>query len=175
MPKRVNPEISVQRMLELMHYDKEQGVITQKQLGKKMHRKVLPDPDNGAIVLYDPSTGLRQKMLYRSLAYVLGSGKPIPEGKKVLCHDLDDENIKFRNLKLVDKAAYRDVQIAIRNLEGEMKIVQHPRDKHAYLLIWKEHRRTRNSVHYDKGSADDAFREKELEMVKFINQHIVSN
>ena len=175
MHQRLNPEITPQRIQELYDYDKDNGIITQRAIHKKVQRKILPHPDDGSVVVYDPIVGIRQKMLYRSLAYVLGTGANIPKGKKVLCHDLNDNNIAFRNLKLVDKQVYRDVQIAIRNLEGELKIIQHPKDKHAYLLVWNEHRRQRTQVHYDIGAAEEAYRSKALELVKFVNRHIVSN
>ena len=167
--------IPVNRIQELYDYDKDSGTIYQKAIGRKVKRKVLPDPETDSVVVYDPVKSLRRRMLYRNLAYVLGSGAEIPDGKKVLCHDLDESNIVFRNLKLVDKAVYRDLLIAIRNLETDMKIIQHPKDKHAYMLIWKEHARQRASVHYDVGSAEEAERSKALELVKFVNKHIVSN
>lgn len=167
--------ICVNRLQELLDYDKDLGVITQKAVGRKVQRRVLPDPETGTIIVYDPVKSLRRRMLYRNLAYVLGSGAEIPEGKKVLCHDLNEQNIKYRNLKLVDKSVYRDVLIAIRNLETDMKIVQHPKDKHAYLLVWNEYRAARQVVYYDFGEAQESERQKELELVKFINQHIVSN
>jgi hypothetical protein len=167
--------IPVSRIQELLEYDKDNGIITQKAIKLKTRRRMLPDPETGTIIVYDPVKCLRRRMLYRNLAYVLGSGAEIPEGKKVLCHDLNEQNIKYRNLKLVDKAVYRDVLIAIRNLETDMKIVQHPKDKHAYLLVWNEYRAARQAVYYDFGEAQEAERQKELELVKFINQHIVSN
>ena len=167
--------IPVNRLIELLDYDKDLGLIHQKAVGRKVKRMVLPCPETGTIIVYDPVKSLRRRMLYRNLAYVLGSGAEIPEGKKVLCHDLNEQNIKYRNLKLVDKAVYRDVLIAIRNLETDMKIVQHPKDKHAYLLVWNEYRAARQAVYYDFGEAQEAERSKALELVKFVNQHIVSN
>lgn len=175
MHQRLNPEITPQRIQELYDYDKDSGTITQKPVHKKVERKILPHPDDGSVVVYDPIVGIRQKMLYRNLAYVLGSGAKIPAGKKVLCHNLNDNDVSFRNLKLVDKQVYRDVQIAIRNLEGELKIVQHPKDKHAYCVVWNEYKRQKSEVYYDIGAAEEAYRAKALEFVKFVNRHIVSN
>lgn len=175
MHQRLTQSITVDRLLSLYDYDKEQGIITQKQIGKKAARRVFAHPDSGDVTVYDPDNRVRQRFLFRHLAYVLGSQQAIPEGKRVLCHDLNDENIKYRNLKLVDKSVYRDIKIAIRNLESDMKIVQHPRDKHAYLLIWNEHKRARQAVHYDIAAAEDHKRSIEIELVKFINKHIVSN
>lgn len=167
--------IPVERLQELLEYDKDLGVIHQKAIGRKVKRRVLPDPETGTIVVYDPVKSLRRRMLYRNLAYVLGSSAEIPQGKKVLCHNMNEQDIVFRNLKLVDKAVYRDVLIAIRNLETDMKVVQHPKDKHAYLLVWNEYRKARQSVYYDFGEAQEAERHKSLELVKFVNRHIVSN
>jgi hypothetical protein len=167
--------IAVNRLHELLDYDKDNGIIHQKAVGRKVKRIVLPDPDTGTIIVYDPVKSLRRRMLYRNLAYVLGSGAEIPEGKKVLCHNMNEQDIVFRNLKLVDKAVYRDVQIAIRNLETDMKIMQHPKDKHAYLLVWNEYRAARQAVYYDFGEAQEAARSKALELVKFVNKHIVSS
>lgn len=176
MHPRRKPEITPQRIQELYEYDKDKGIIIQVQTGvKKKRRMVLPHPEDGSVVVYDPVGCVRQKMLYRNLAYVLGSGTKIPEGKKVLCHNLNDTDVSFRNLKLVDKQVYRDVQIAIRNLEGELKIIQHPKDKHAYCVVWNEYKRQKSEVHYDIGAAEEAYRNKALEFVKFVNRHIVSS
>lgn len=175
MHQRLTPKITVDRLLELYTYDKEKGIITQKQLGKKVQRRIFPHPESGDVVVYDPANRVRQRFLFRHLAYVLGSQKDIPDDKRVLCHDLNDENIVFRNLKLVDKSVYRDIQIALRNLEGDMKIIQHPVDKHAYKLVWREHKAFRCTVHYDIASAEHWLNKRSLELVKFVNRHIASS
>ena len=175
MHQRLTPKITVDRLLELYTYDKEKGIITQKQLGKKVQRRIFPHPESGDVVVYDPANRVRQRFLFRHLAYVLGSQKDIPDDKRVLCHDLNDENIVFRNLKLVDKSVYRDIQIALRNLEGDMKIIQHPVDKHAYKLVWREYKMFRSAVHYDIANAEQDLNRRALELVKFVNHHIVSN
>jgi hypothetical protein len=164
---RLTPDISPERLQTLYDYDKEQGVIYR----RANNRQLLPHPDTGVVALYDGESSLRKNLLYHNLAYVLGAGKIIPSTKKVLCLDLDSQNIRFHNLKLVDRKVYREIQTALRNLAGALNMKQHPHDKHAYVVTWlggSHHK----STFYDISSADNFRQKKSLELVKLVNQHI---
>lgn len=165
-----NSELTVQRLQQLYDYNPRQGEIR----NKSNTRKVLPHPEDGSVVCYDPATKLRKKMLYRNLAYTLSSGKFVPSKHKVLTLDLDDENIRFTNLKLVNQSVYWDIKTALRNLLGELKIVQHGDDKHAYNVCWVTRHQHRTITTYDIGKDEKLKQEKALEFSKIVNQHIRS-
>ena len=170
MRQRLTPDISPERLRELYTYDQEQGAIYR----KENKRRLFPHPETGVVNLYDKQTGLRKNLLYHNFAFVLGSGEIIPSDRKVLCLDLDSENIKFHNLKLVDRKVYREIQTALRNLAGGLSIRQHQHDKHAYVVTWLGNSH-HQSTFYDISSADQFRQKKSLELVKFVNQHIRTN
>jgi hypothetical protein len=165
--QRLSPDITPERLQILYKYDKEQGLIHR----QENNRRILPNPETGKVYLYDTESKLRKNLLYHNLAFVLGSGKVIPSDKKVLCLDLDNENIKFHNLKLVDRKVYTKIQVALRNLAGGLNVKQHTQDKHAYVVSWLGKSHHRNTF-YDISSANSFAQKKILEMVKFVNQHI---
>lgn len=171
MQHNQNSNLTVERLQQLYDYNPRQGEIR----NRSNTRKVLPHPEDGSVVCYDPATKLRKKMLYRNLAYVLASGKFIPAKHKVLTLDLNDENIKFHNLKLVEQTVYWDIKTALRNLLGELKIMQHGADKHAYNVCWVTRHQHRTITTYDIGKAEALKQQKALEFSKIVNQHIRSS
>jgi hypothetical protein len=161
--------VTPERLQELLNYDSTQGLVR-----TKSGRRLLPDEDK-QVVVWDHELKKRRKLLLKNLAWILGNKKEIPEGMCVLCLNLDESDLSLRNLKVIPKSSYRDIQIALRNLSGGLRITQHPEDKHAYHLIWTEYKRENRSVHYDIGSAEAHKLKKEKELIKFINQYIVSD
>lgn len=167
---RQTEEISAARLQEMFSYDKEQGIIRV----VKSSRKVLPHPETGSVSVYDGTTKLRRNILYKNLAYTLGSGEYLPEDKKVLALDLDENNINYSNLKIVDRAVYGNIQIALRNISGGLRIAQHPQDRHAYVVYWLEQKTERCLIFYDIAAAENQKQKKLLEFVKLVNNYIRS-
>jgi hypothetical protein len=161
-------KVTPERLQQLLTYDSTLGVIR-----TERKRKILPD-ESGLVTIWDKDLKTRRKLLYKNLAWILGNKREVPDGTKVLCLNLNEEDVSLRNLKIVESSAYRDIQIALRNLNGVLRIAQHPEDKHAYHLIWSEYKKECKAVHYDIGSAEEHKRQKEKEFVKFINKYIVS-
>ena len=165
-----NNTLTVARLQELYFYEMQFGEIR----NRLNNRKLLPHPEDGSVVCYDPETRLRKKFLYRNLAYTLGSGQFVPSKHKILALDLDDNNIKFHNLKLLEQSVYWEIKTALKNLLGELKIVQHSKDKHAYVVKWVTRHQHREISVYDIGKAEKLRNEKMLEFSKVVNQHIRS-
>lgn len=170
MNPRLTPEIPVTRLQELFIYNTRLGSIVNRKTG----RKLLPD-QRGLVQAFDGESKLRKNLLYRNLAYILGSGSYIPAGKKVLSLNLNDEDIAFHNLKLVDQTVYREIKIALKNLAGELKITQHSQDKLAYVVSWLEVGKERKFVLHDLIAAEQKKRKKVFELAKFVNKYIYSN
>ncbi len=106
-------KISVEKLQELLDYDKIGGIIKVKKSGKV----VLPNVnENGTCTIYDPETNSRRRLKYQTLAFILGSSSEINEGYKVLSLDMTDSNIKFQNLRLVRKDVSRAIGVVLRNL-----------------------------------------------------------
>lgn len=166
-------KISVEKLKKLLDFDKDSGIIKV----KKSKRVVLPNPDDGSVVVYDSDTGHKRRLKYLNLAFMLGSGKEIPTDKKVLSFDMSSTNSRFSNLALVDKEVYRAVNVVLRNLQSDMKIIPHKQDVYKCILTYKNwvgQALTVNAVFDDVGHAQKAKADKELEMVKFVNQHILT-
>ena len=164
------PDITPERLGELFSYDPISAIIQ----NRKTRRKMLPD-ENGLVRAYDNDNKVEKKFLYRTLAWVLGSKQNVPEGFVVLAMDLDNNNIKFNNLKLIPKKDEVKIKLALRNLDGGLRIAPHKKDAHAYVLFWTERAGVqRQAVYYDIAAAEKAWRAKQLEYVKLINQYILS-
>jgi hypothetical protein len=85
--------------------------------------------------------------------------------------DLDENNIKWNNLKVIDKSVYKKLHSALRNIRSELRIVQHPEDKHAYLVNWIDEGKSRSNTFYEISAAETFKSAKMLEFVKTVNQH----
>ena len=169
MRPRKHPDISIERLKELFYYNTASGTITD----NRSRRILLPYPETLQVAIYDGETGLRKQVLHRNLAYILGTGEAIPPDKRVLNLDLDERNVAFCNLRLVDKSVYRKIRAALKNLSGGIQIKQHKHDKHAYVVSWLD-MRERFQIFYDFPAADHFRSQKMLEEVKFVNQFIRS-
>lgn len=159
--------ITVAKIQQLYDYDKIKGVITR----RTTSRIVLPHPISGDVEVSDSETKKRRKFLYRNLAYVLGSNKELAEDQRVFPMDLDENNIRWSNLKVIHKSVYKTLHSALRNVRGELKIQQHNDDKHAYLVYWIDEGKSRYSTFYEISAAEQFKASKMLEFVKLINQH----
>lgn len=163
-----NSFFSVFRLSELYVYDRNTGIIC----NKSNSRPVFPHKLDLTIYLWDPEIKLKKKILYKNAAYALAKGAYVDSKNKVLQLDLNLNNYAINNLKIVSKDIYREVLIALRNINGALRITQHKSDMHAYVLSWVEFKSERALTFYDVSAARAAKTIKELEFVKFINQHI---
>jgi hypothetical protein len=159
--------ISVAKIQQLYDYDKMNGLITR----RSTSRIVLPHPVSGDVEISDTETKKRRKFIYRNLAYLLGSGKELSANQKVFPMDLDENNIRWNNLKVIDKSVYKTLHSALRNVKGELKIQQHDSDKHAYLVQWIDEGKSRYNTFYEISAAEKFKAGKMLEFVKMINHY----
>lgn len=162
--------LHVDRLLELYCYDAVSGKISNKSNG----RVILPSPDELVVYCYDPVDRSRKKFLYHNLAYILGSELDIPEGFKVLSLNLNEEDIRYNNLKLISKPDYTLVRCALRNLLGGLAITQHKTDKLAYRVNWYQFSKRRCIVCYDIARAQAILNRKSLDFSKTVNAYIRS-
>lgn len=169
MHKRKSQDMIVADLQQIYRYDKATGNIYNLQ---QQNRRMFADVETSTLDLRDKITKLRKKLLYKNACYALATGEYLPIGKKLLQLDLNSENFAFSNLKLVPVVAYTNVLNALANLASLLKIVQHPNDKHAYLLQWHTLKNTRSVVYHDIAAANAAKTIKTLEFVKIVNKYI---
>lgn len=98
--------------------------------------EIVPD-DTGMLSFYCKVKRkvVRKKALF--LAYESLHG-PIPEDHLVFQKDLDETNYKGSNLMCLHKDEVRDIKDALYNVQGGIKLVPHPNNAYAYVLIYKE-------------------------------------
>lgn len=127
----------------------------------KSNLKYLPDPGlvlkgdkqlnpdvNGFVSILLPSSK-RMKLKLDKLCYFLGTGIMPGKDHKILHKNLDEEDCSLRNLVLVHSSDFRRVKEAVKNLEGGIKLQQHPVDKLAHKVTWYEGGIQRSKVIHD--------------------------
>jgi hypothetical protein len=142
---------------------------------KKNNAKLVPHPDRKAVRLWLPDEKIQLSIFLKNLSWMLWNKKLVPEGKTVLCKDLNEDNLKISNLILVDSSDYKKIVIALKNLRGACSFRQHPSDKHAYIVYWIEPPHiTREEVHYDIGMVQSRMKELKIIFSKFISKYTVT-
>lgn len=111
------------------YYDK----ATAKVKSKLKDRTLLPD-EYGSAVVYDNTTKTKAKIKYSKLCWILGNQKDFPEGMKLYHVNMQDDDFRLRNLKLIDPQDFKLLQEAKRNLEGSLRILAHPEDAYSMQI-----------------------------------------
>lgn len=136
----------------------------------KIVRKIFPNED-GYLVFY--RKGKRIKLKANKVAMELISGISIPDNKTVLHKNLDENDYRLVNLKLISKRTYLAVKEAQRNLSGALKLQPHPRDMFCYILCWKDQGKERKSVIYDVVVAKKMYNKLQLKYAKILSKYCV--
>lgn len=136
----------------------------------KVVRKIFPNED-GYLVFY--RNGKRIKLKANKVAMQLVSGKSISENKVVLHKNLDENDYRLQNLKIISKSAYLLVKEAQRNLSGALKLQPHPTDMFCYILFWKDSGKDRKSVIYDIVVAKRTYNKLQLKYAKILSKYCV--
>lgn len=125
-------------------YDPMTGDVVNSSTGNKLNADVC-----GFVSLKSQDGSKRFKMKLDKLAYFLGTGVLPGSYQKILHKNLDESDNALRNLVLLSSADFKKVKEAVRNLEGAIRIVQHPTDKLAHKVYWFEGGVERSKVIHD--------------------------
>lgn len=121
-------------LLQNIRYDHLTGEVFYKKNNKKLH------PDVDGFVYY--SQAKPEKVLIKikanKLCCLLGFGKPVRQDQRVLHRNLNEEDCSLRNLLVVPRKTYLQINEARLNLESRLRLVPHEQDQHSYWLIHRE-------------------------------------
>ncbi len=155
----------------LAYYDTENLCIRSK-LPLRKDSKVFANPNCGFIMLWDAQTSRVKKFYPHNAVWMLFNQKDIPPGYKVLHVDLNRDNLHPSNLRIVPKSLFRQIMSTLRNLHGDLKIEKHKMFADTYVVSWVEGGMKKTAIRNDIGNAQEVYRQKKYEFLKFLNQHI---
>lgn len=109
------------------------------------------------------------------LAYEIMQGKPLHKSKKLYFKDLNSENLKYWNIGCVSVRQYNTIKDAVYNINGGIKICNHPTDAYVYFIYYKTKNRIKKKICHDIVSALKVKRIILLTSNKVLSKYIVSN
>jgi len=136
----------------------------------KRYRKIFPNED-GYIVFYKDSK--RIKLKANKSAIELVQNIVVQKDKVVLHKNLNENDYRYCNLRLLSKKTYNSIKEAYRNLSGYLKIQPHQKDMFSYVLIWKESGKDRILVVQDIVVAKRMYNKLQLKYAKILNKYCV--
>lgn len=134
------------------------------------YRKIFPDED-GYIVFYKDSKRIKFKA--NKAAIELVQNIVVQKDKVVLHKNLNENDYRYCNLKLISKKVHNTIKEAYRNLSGYLKLQPHPKDMFSYVLIWKESGKDRVLVVQDIVVAKRMHNKLQLKYAKILNRYCV--
>lgn len=134
-------------------------------------RRIIPDEDNK---IQTTIQGTRLSIKADRLAWFISSGKQPARFEVVFHKNLDWSDNRLHNLVLLQKKEYMQLQEAMKNISGALKLVPHPNDMFSYLLYYKHNGRMYREVVQDIAVARRKFNKLQLKYVKVISRYTVS-
>jgi hypothetical protein len=161
--------IPVNRLLEILDYDKDTGTIKV----KKSSRVLVPD-DTGSVTVYDSSIKMKRKLKMDTLAWMLFHKTELPGSYKLFHRNLNLEDNSARNLVAILKQEYSTVAEALNNLNHYMKFQLHPSDQYRYVLSYRSMGVERKETYDDLDRVREAYEAKRLLFVKTVNKYCIT-
>lgn len=157
------------KLSDMLHYE----ILTGKFFIKKnteLVREIFPN-EEGYLLFY--RQGKRLKLKANKVAIELTNAEKINESEAVLHKNLDENDYRLQNLRVISKAAYLAVKEAQRNLSGALKLIPHPEDMFCYILNWKENGKDRRKVIKDVVVAKRTYHKLQLKYAKILSKYCV--
>lgn len=137
----------------------------------KVKRRIFPNED-GYLIFYRNTR--RIKLKANRIAIELGTNIPeIPADCAVLHKNLDENDYRLCNLRVIDRSTFNLIKEASRNLSGALKMQVHPTEVYSYILIWKENGRERKKTIKDIVVAKRQFNKLQLKYAKILSTYCV--
>lgn len=107
------------------------------------------------------------------LACLLGFGKPITKEERVLHRNLVESDCRLRNLLVVQRKVYLEIEEAKVNLDGRLRLVPHPTDQLSYFLCWRHEGRNKRELVYDVVVAKKKLNKLQLKYSKILTKYCI--
>lgn len=134
------------------------------------YRRVFPD-ELGFISFL--RAGKKYKVKANKFAVESIQGKAIAENKGILHKNLDKNDYRLCNLRVVPRTALLQIKEAHRNLSGYLRIVPHANDAFSYTLCWRENAKDKFRVLQDIVPAKREFNKLQLKFAKVLSRYCV--
>lgn len=134
------------------------------------YRRIFPNED-GYIIFYKNSKRLKFKA--NKLAIELVQNIIVQKDKVVLHKNLNENDYRYMNLRLISKKIYNTIKEAHRNLSGILKLQPHNKDVFSYVLSWKENSKDKILVVQDIVVAKRLYNKLQLKYAKILNKYCV--
>ena len=157
------------KLSEMLYYE----ILTGKFFIKKngdLVREIFPN-EEGYLLFY--RQGKRLKLKANKVAIELTSIEKITEDQAVLHKNLDENDYRLQNLRVISRTAYLAVKEAQRNLSGALKLTPHPEDMFCYILNWKENSKDRRKVIKDIVIAKRTYNKLQLKYAKILSKYCI--
>jgi hypothetical protein len=154
---------------ELIDYDIIEGSFFILKNNKR-YRKIFPN-EEGYLVFYKDT--VRIKLKANKIAIELVQNIIVQKDKVVLHKNLNENDYRYCNLKLITKKIYNTIKEANRNLSGYLKLQPHHKDMFSYVLIWKENGKDKILVVQDIVVAKRMLNKLQLKYAKILNRYCV--
>lgn len=169
MKKEEHKAVPVNRLQELLTYDKTTGKVT-----VKKSDRVLTADDTGAVTIYDPVSKVKRKIKLDVLAWSLLHGQELPHAYRIMHKNLDLEDNSAKNLLAILRQEYSKVTEAINNLEGYLRFTLHPTDNYKYVLHYRLDGAERKETYDDIDRVRQAEAHMKMYFVKLINRYAIT-
>jgi len=93
--------------------------------------------------------------------------------KVVLHKNLNEDDYRYCNLRLISKKVYNIIKEAHRNLSGALKLQPHSKDVFSYVLTWKENSKDKVLVVQDVVIAKRLYNKLQLKYAKILNKFCI--
>lgn len=153
----------------LIEYDIILGAFYLKK-NSKIVRRIFPTEEGYLIFFRDCC---RLKLRANKVAIQIVTGEIIPKSKAILHKNLDENDYRLQNLKIISKISYNKVKEAYRNLSGALKMLPHNSDVFSYVISWKEDNKEKKTVVSDIVIAKRIYAKLELKYAKILNKYCV--
>lgn len=157
------------KLSDMLHYDLLNGKFFIKK-NSNLVREIFPN-EEGYLMFY--RQGKRIKLKANKVAIELTSASKLEDSKAVLHKNLDENDYRLQNLKVISRVSYLTVKEAQRNLSGALKLTPHPEDMFCYVLSWKEDGKDRRKVIKDVVVAKRTYNKLQLKYAKILSRFCV--
>ena len=145
LPKQVLSESKFDSSKAFFKYNQKEGTFLVLKNNNEF-RPIYPDAE-GYLIFFRHQ--VKYKVKANRLAYELGNAVSVPPDKVILHKNLDTNDYRLQNLKLLPRQTYLLIKEAHRNLNGTLRMYPHPRDVFSYILTWRDDKKDRILVVQD--------------------------
>lgn len=156
------------RLNELLVYEPLTGEV----FTRSPFRKLLPDSED-FITIWDRETKKRTKFRVSRLCWTLGNNKKLRRNQKILHKNLDTQDNRLTNLRVIQPSIYNKIQEAAKNLRGGLKILPHHKDQFDYCVWFFDNKLYRKEQYCDIIAAQQRLLVLQLKSAKILTKYCI--